>query len=109
MLDLFYECKQDFPLPDLESKLSVLLVDRKPAVIVSYSAEGSALKGHVIDTVHVWDDFACAFSCLHTKNCFSFNFKESSRVCELNHSNKMTSPKDLSIDLDSNYYELVFS
>ena len=86
----------------------VILVDRKPEVVVSRSAEESALRGHVIDKVHAWDDFACAFNCLHTKNCFSFNFKERSQVCELNHSNKLASAKDLVIDLDSNYYELVF-
>lgn len=82
--------------------------NRKCEAIISYSAERSALKGHVIDVVHARNDFACAFSCLHTNNCFSFNFKESSRVCELNHSNKMTSPEDLTIDLDYSYYELVF-
>lgn len=84
-------------------------VDRKPDVFVARSAEESALQGHVIDTVHAWDDFSCAFSCLHTKNCFSFNFKEKSHVCELNHSNKLTSPQDLVLDLDSSYYELMFS
>ncbi|KAL9987509.1 hypothetical protein ACROYT_G001831 [Oculina patagonica] len=87
----------------------ICAVDRKPEVVVSRSAEESALRGHVIGTVHAWDDFACAFSCLHTKNCFSFNFKERSQVCELNHSNKLASPQDLVIDLDSSYYELDFS
>lgn len=86
-----------------------LLVDRKPEVVVSRSAEECALRGHVIGTMHAWDDFACAFSCLHTKNCFSFNFKGSFQPCELNHSNKLASPQDIVVDSDAIYYDLVFS
>ena len=69
----------------------------------------TALEGHVIQTLHAWDDFSCAFNCLHTKNCYSFNFKKRENVCELNHSNKLASPGDLIVDVDSVYYELLFS
>ena len=62
----------------------------------------SALAAHVIDTVHAWDDFLCAISCLHGTVIPLTLFKESSNVSELNHSNKIASPGDLV------YYELVF-
>lgn len=89
------------------STLFVPLVDRKPGFIVSFN-KSSRLRDHVIVTTHAWDDLSCALSCLHTKSCFSFNFKESSQVCELNHSNRMTSPKDLIMDFQYSYYELEF-
>ena len=73
---------------------------------VSSSEGTTALVGHVISTVLAWDDFSCGFSYLHTKNCYSFNFRKRTRVCELNHSNKMASPGDLVIDFESVYYEL---
>lgn len=62
----------------------------------------------MIETVHAWDDFSCAFSCLRVHNCFSFNFKRISQACELIHTNRLTSLRDIIKDFDSNYHELTF-
>ncbi|RMX61028.1 hypothetical protein pdam_00007555 [Pocillopora damicornis] len=82
--------------------------ERESGALISYSAERSALKGHVIETVHAWDDFSCAFSCLRVHNCFSFNFKKISQACELIHTNRLTSLGDIIKDFDSSYHELTF-
>lgn len=93
----------------VSTSLFLCLSSQRTEVFFSSSEGTTALVGHVIFTVLAWDDFSCVFSCLHTKNCYSFNFtyRKRKRVCELNHSNKMASSGDLVIDLESVYYELV--
>ena len=109
MLDFCLRYRLPIQSCDLRCKINtVLLVGRKSEVFLSRSDEKSALAGHVIETLHAGDDLSCAFSCLHTSNCYSFNFKQRSQVCELNHSNKLASAEDLVLDMDSVYYELDF-
>ena len=89
--------------------LSVLFsVSRKPEAIVSLVKEKSTLQGHVIMSLPVESELLCALVCLNTISCFSFNYKMNEQVCELNHTNRTTSARDLIWDLDSVYYEMVF-
>lgn len=84
-------------------------VTRKSEAIVHLVKEQSTLQGHLILSIQTDNELLCAMKCLNTANCFSFNYKRYNNVCELNHSNKLTSPNDLTRDLHSVYYEMVFS
>ncbi|XP_068693954.1 uncharacterized protein [Montipora foliosa] len=84
-------------------------VTRKSEAIVHLVKEQSTLQGHLILSIQTNNELLCAMKCLNTANCFSFNYKRYNNVCELNHTNKLTSPNDLTRDLLSVYYEMVFS
>ena len=84
-------------------------VTRKSEAIVHLVKEQSTLQGHLILSIQTDNELLCAMKCLNTANCFSFNYKRYNNVCELNHTNKLTSPNDLTRDLHSVYYEMVFS
>lgn len=87
----------------------LILVARKHEAMVSLVKEKSTLRGHVIMPLHVDSELDCALMCLNTRTCFSFNYKTNIQLCELNHTNKFTSPNDFISDLDSTYYEMVFT
>lgn len=82
---------------------------RKPEAIVLRVRENSALQGRIIISLLADSELMCALKCLNTVSCFSFNYKSNGQTCELNHANKLTSPFDLIWDLDSVYYEMVFT
>lgn len=87
----------------------VFSVARKPQAIVSRVKEKSALQGHVIISLQAESELLCALKCLNTLNCFSFNYKMNREICELNHTNKLTSPHNFVWDVDTVYYEMVFN
>ncbi|XP_066021500.1 von Willebrand factor A domain-containing protein 2-like [Pocillopora verrucosa] len=84
-------------------------VARKPEAIVSLRMEGSALQGHLIKAMHSDNELLCALACLNTRNCFSFNYSMNSQLCELNHTNRLTSSDDLILNPDYAHYEMVFN
>lgn len=90
------------------SRLLISVARRREAV-VSLVKENSVLRGHVIMPLQAESELFCALLCLNTRNCFSFNYKTNRQVCELNHTNTFTSPNDFILDLDSTYYEMVFT
>ncbi|KAJ7376578.1 hypothetical protein OS493_033739 [Desmophyllum pertusum] len=96
---------------DITADVTVMMceVARKHDAIVALVKETSALQGHVIISLHVESELSCALMCLNTRNCFSFNYKMNKQICELNHTNKFTSPNDIILDLDSTYYEMDFT
>lgn len=105
---------RDFILsPSLSYRYCLLLffvsVARKPEAIVSLRMEGSALQGHVIKSMHSDNELLCALACLKTRNCFSFNYSMNSQLCELNHTNRLTSSDDLILNPDYAHYEMVFN
>lgn len=87
----------------------LVLVARKHEAVVPLEKEMSALQGHVIMTIHTDSELDCALMCLNTRTCFSFNYKTNKQLCQLNHTKKFTSPGDFIFDLDSTYYEMVFT
>ena len=99
--------------PSLSYRYCLLLffvsVARKPEAIVSLRMEGSALQGHVIKSMHSDNELLCALACLNTRNCFSFNYSMNSQLCELNHTNRLTSSDDLILNPDYAHYEMVFN
>lgn len=99
--------------PSLSYRYCLLLffvsVARKPEAIVSLRMEGSALQGHLIKAMHSDNELLCALACLNTRNCFSFNYSMNSQLCELNHTNRLTSSDDLILNPDSAHYEMVFN
>ena len=87
----------------------LVLVARKHEAMVPLVKEMSALRGHVIMPLHTDSELDCALMCLNTRTCFSFNYKKNKQLCELNHTNKFTSPNDFIWDHDSTYYEMIFT
>ena len=76
---------------------------------MSLVKENSAFRGHVITSLQAESELFCALMCLNTRTCFSFNYKTKRQLCELNHTNGLTSANDFILELDSTYYEMVFT
>ncbi|XP_020904882.1 collagen alpha-1(XII) chain [Exaiptasia diaphana] len=71
-------------------------------------SEKAFMINHVITNHHVTDDLECAFKCLTNKRCFSFNYFESTQMCQLNYSNKQSDPHAIIDDEKSIHYDMVF-
>ncbi|KAL9987661.1 hypothetical protein ACROYT_G002005 [Oculina patagonica] len=104
----------DFTSPvkvDITGDLTAMMceVARRREAVVSVVKENSALRGHVIMSLQAESEMFCALMCLNIRTCFSFNYKTNRQVCELNHTSAFTSPNDFIFDLDSVYYEMVFT
>jgi len=108
---LFHDANLPAKLDLISDKITTMIceVARKPQAIVSRVKEKSALQGHLIISLQAESELLCALKCLNTLNCFSFNYKMNREICELNRTNKLTSPHDFVWDVDTVYYEMIFN
>lgn len=84
-------------------------VTRKPQLYFTSVTQNSVMIGHVITSIHVIDDVACAFKCLNNEQCFSFDFMSASKTCQLNYSTMQATPDDVISDDQSIHYDMTFS
>lgn len=89
--------------------LCLSTVSRRSQLFFTSILEKTIMMGHVITNLHVTDDLECALKCLTNQVCFSFNYLENSRKCQLNYSNKRANPNDVIDDDQSIHYDMVFS
>ncbi|XP_048577198.1 uncharacterized protein LOC116617386 [Nematostella vectensis] len=68
--------------------------------------QGKALDNHVIAQHYVTESSKCAFKCLGSAQCSSFNYKNLLATCELSDVTASAAPvSDLVLDSESDYYE----
>lgn len=70
-----------------------------------YASDGQQLTGHVLTTYdNAFVVTQCARRCLTSVNCASYNFLPALNRCEINDESHLTSPLDLTVSVDAQYY-----
>lgn len=74
-------------------------------VLFSTSGFGKTLSGHVISSIYAAHSLRCMELCLTTKDCKSFNYSGSKRICEMNSSTAKKHKNGYRESKDFDYYE----